>query len=164
MCYSDRTFDFESLLIVSDLLALFIFKSLAYYVVIILQCTGRINFNSLTFSYIFHVLIIQSNFYFYNCLIELSRDVEKNPGSNSKPNQSISVCHWNLNSIAAHKFLKIQSLIAYHCIHYFDIIFSETYLNSTFHLRTRIWIYYRLIGSDHPSNDNQRGVWYLCLF
>ena len=36
MCYSDRSFDFESLLIVLDLLASFHFEPLAYYVFIIL--------------------------------------------------------------------------------------------------------------------------------
>ena len=44
---------------------------------------------------------------------------------------SFSICHWNLNSIAAHNFSKIQSLIVYDCMHHFDFIcFSETYLNS----------------------------------
>ena len=87
MCYSDRTFlTLKScLLIVLDLLASFHFESLAYYVVIILYCIRRVNFNSLTFSYVFHLLIFQSHFYFYSCLIELSGDVEKNPGPNSKP-------------------------------------------------------------------------------
>ena len=80
----------------------------------------RVNFNSLTFSYIFQVLFFQSHFYFYSHLIELSGDFEKSPGPNSKSDQRFSVCHW-----------KIQSLIPYNCIHHFDIIcFSETYLNS----------------------------------
>ena len=35
-CYSDRTFDSESLFMVLDLLASFHFESLAYYVVIVL--------------------------------------------------------------------------------------------------------------------------------
>ena len=64
-------------------------------------------------------------------------------------------------SIAAHNFSKIQSLIGYNCIHHFDIIcLSETYLNSD------ILSYnenldipgYRLIRSDHSSNDKRGGV------
>ena len=39
MCYSDRNFDFESLLMVLDLLTSFHFESLAYYVVIILSAS-----------------------------------------------------------------------------------------------------------------------------
>ena len=111
MCYSDRTFDFERLLMALDLLASFHFESLAYYVVIILQCIRRVNVNSLTFSYIFQVLFFQSHFYFYTRFIGLSGDFKKNPGPNSKLDQSFSIFHW-----------KIQSLIAYNCIHHFDII------------------------------------------
>ena len=161
MCYSDRTFDYEGLLMVLDLLASFQFESLAYYVVIILQCIRGVNFNSVTFSYIFQVLIFESRFYFYSRLIELSGDVEKNPGPNSKPDQSFSICHWKPNSIAAHNFSKIQSLITYNCIHHFDIIcLSETYLNSEISSDNENLDIsgYRLIRSDHPSNDKRGGV------
>ena len=129
--------------------------------VIILQYIRSVNFNSLTFSYIYHVLIFQSHFYFYSRLIELSEDVEKNPGPNSKPDQSFSICHWNLNSVAAHNFSKIQSLIGYNCIQDFDIIcLSETYFNSdiSFDNENLDIPGYRLIRSDHPSNDKRGGA------
>ena len=76
------------------------------------------------------MFVFQSYIYFYSCLIELSGDVEKNPGPEFKPYQNFSICHWNFNSIAAHNFFKkIQSLIAYNCIHHFNIIcLSEIYL------------------------------------
>ena len=61
--------DFESLLMVLDLLDSFQFELLAYYKVMILQCLRRINFNSLTFSYIFQVLFFQSYFYFYSVVL-----------------------------------------------------------------------------------------------
>ena len=140
MSYCDRNFYFESLLMVSDLLASSHFESLAYYVAIP-QCIKRVNFNSLTSSFIFEVLIFLSDFYFYSRLTELSEGVETNSGPNSKLDQSFSICQWNPNSIAAHNFSKIQSLIAYNCIHHFDIVsLSETYLN-VFHLITSTWIY-----------------------
>ena len=66
----------------------------------------RVSFNSLTFSYIFQVFIFLSHF--YSCLIELSGDVEKNPRTNFKPDQSFSICHQNLKSIAAYNFSKIR--------------------------------------------------------
>ena len=161
MCYSDRTSDFESLLMVLDLLASFHFESLTYYLVIILQFIRRVNFNSLTFSYIFQVLNFQSHLYFYSRLTELSGDVEKNPGPNSNPDESFSICHWHHDSIAAHSFSKIQSLIAYNCIHHFDIIcLSETYLNSDISSDNESLDIpgYRLIRSDNPSNDKRGGV------
>ena len=112
---STRKFHFESLLIVLDLLASFHFESLAYYVVFILQCNRRVIFYTLTSSYIFQVLVF-SHIYFYSCFAELDGDVEKNPGPNSKPDQSFSICHRNLNSITAYNFSEIQSLITYNCI------------------------------------------------
>ena len=33
---------------------------------------------------------------------------ETNPGPESKRCQEFSVCHWNLNSIATHSFIKIS--------------------------------------------------------
>ena len=131
MFYSDRTFDFENLLMVLDSLASFHFESLAYYVVIILQCIRRVNFNSLTFSYIFQALFFQSHIYFYSRLIELSINVQKNPGP--KPDQSFSICHWNLNSIAA------LLIIAFTILRLFVFLKRISFL--TFHLIKRIWIY-----------------------
>ena len=86
--YSARIFDFGSLLRVLDLLVSFHFESLVSYVVLILRCTRRVNFYILTSSYIFQELVFQSHIYFYSRLIELSGDVEKNPGPKSKRDQS----------------------------------------------------------------------------
>ena len=69
---------------------------------------------------------------------------------------SFSICHWNLNSIAA-----IQSLIAYDCMHHFDFIcFSETYLNSNILSDNENLDIpgYRLVRSQHPSNHKVGGV------
>ena len=114
--------------------------------------------------HIFQVLTFQSHFYFYSHLIKLSRDIEKNSGPNSKPDQSFSICQWNVNSIAAHNLSKIQSLIAYNFIHHFGIIcLSEMYLNSDISSDNENLDIpgYRLIRSDHPSNDKQGGV---CIY
>ena len=81
-----------------------------------------------------HLLISYSfltQLWIYSYRISLSGDIELNPGQKRDINQCFSVCHWNLNSVASHNFSKIQSLIAYNCIHKFDIIcLSESYLNS----------------------------------
>ena len=63
--------------------------------------------------------------------ISLSGDIELSPGPKRDINQSSSVCQWNLNSVASHKFSKIQSLKTYNSIHKFDIIcLSESYINT----------------------------------
>ena len=74
------------------------------------------SFISLEISFTFKLLLI------------LCGDVEVNPG----PGQwtSLSFCHWNLNSISVHGFVKVSLLEAYNAIHKFDIIcLSETFLN-----------------------------------
>ena len=129
--------------------------------IIILQCISRVNFNSLSFSYIFQVLFFLSHFYFYSRLIGLSGDVGKNSGPNSKADQGFSICHWNFNNIAAHNFSKIQSQIAYNCIHNFDIIcLFEMYLNSDISSDNENLDVsgYILVRSDHPFNDKRGGV------
>ena len=55
--YSASMCDFRSLLMVLNLLASFHFKSLVYYIVIILPCIRRDHFYALTFSYIFQVIL-----------------------------------------------------------------------------------------------------------
>ena len=47
--------------------------------------------------YVHHIWLFLST-------IRLSGDIEENPGPNS--NQTFSICHWNLNSIPAHNYLK----------------------------------------------------------
>ena len=59
-------------------------------------------------------------------------DIESNPG----PRRcdfcyNFSICYWNLNSMTAHNFEKINLLEAYNTINKFDIIcLSESYLDS----------------------------------
>ena len=40
-------------------------------------------------------------------------DVQLNPGSKQNTAKKISICYWNLNSIAAHNFAKLVLLKAY---------------------------------------------------
>ena len=51
--------------------------------------------------------------------------IEINPGPNKSP---LTFCHWNLNGIAAHDFIKISLLQGYIAGRNFDI----TYLSKTF--------------------------------
>ena len=56
--------------------------------------------------------------------------------------QSLSLCHWNLNGIAANNYIKISPLEAYNAVHNFD----------------RIWISETFLDSDHPSDDHRLGL------
>ena len=59
-------------------------------------------------------------------------DIELNPGPNKSKENNLSICHWNLNSITAHNFLKLSQLKAYISTYKHDFIcLSETYLDSS---------------------------------
>ena len=50
-------------------------------------------------------------------------DIELNPGPKKRSScYDFSVCHWNLNSITAHDFAKIDLLQAYNTIKQYDMI------------------------------------------
>ena len=69
-------------------------------------------------------------------LILLRGNIEEEPRPTTKPNDNLSVCHWNVNSIPSHNFQKIAILESFVAMHKFDIIcISETFLNNTYELR-----------------------------
>ena len=95
-------------------------------------------------------------------LIRQSGDIEMNPGPKPNPCHSFSICHWNLNSLTAHNYLKVSLLRAYVAIRKFDVVcLSETYLDScnlfdddSFNLPG-----YNIVRADHPSNTKKGSVW-----
>ena len=97
-------------------------------------------------------------------LIRQSGDIEMNPGPKPNPCHSFSICHWNLNSLAAHNYLKVSLLRAYVAIEKFDVVcLSETYLDSS-NLSDDDNFYlpgYNLVRADHPSNAKKGGV---CIY
>ena len=118
----------------------------------------------LTMSFLVTIIKIWLLPWLYSLLILLSADVELNPGPKRVSTSNISICHWNLNSISAHNYIKLFLLKAYIAIHKFDIIcLSETYLDSsTTSDDDNLAISgYNLIRSDHPSNNKRGGV---CIY
>ena len=91
-------------------------------------------------------------------LLNYCGDIEINAG----PKQSsLTFCHWNLNSIAAHDFIKISLLQDYITDQNFDIIcLSETFLNSSLGREdVRLNIEgYNLIRSDETNGLKTGGV------
>ena len=117
-----------------------------------------------TLSFLATIITIWSLPWLYSLLILLSADVELNPGPKRASTRNISICHWNLNSISAHNYIKLFLLKAYIAIHKFDIIcLSETYLDSstTSDDGNLAISGYNLIRSDHPSNNKRGGV---CIY
>ena len=94
----------------------------------------------------------------------LSGDIETNPGPRRNLSNHFTICHWNLNSISAHNFAKVQLLKAYLAVHKSDnVCLSETYLNSGFPLDDNNLEIpgYIMIRVDHPANSKHGGV---CMY
>ena len=92
--------------------------------------------------------------------------LEENPGPKPRSNQIFSICHWILNSISAHKYIKLSLLRAYLSTRKFDVIcISETYIScisDTSHEDANLEIVaYTLIRAD-PLFDTKRGR--ACLY
>ena len=93
----------------------------------------------------------------------MSGDIETNPGPISSIMQSLSICHWNLNSISTDNIIKIMLLQAYLTTHSFDIVcLLETYLESAIlNDDSRLSLHgYTLIRADRRSHIKS-GV---CIF
>ena len=96
-------------------------------------------------------------------LLILSGDVEQNPGT-EKEKPHITFCHWNLNGLMAHSFIKVSLLQTLGVTNNYDIIcLTETFLDSSIESDDD-WISipgYNLLHADHPSNTKRRGV---CIY
>ena len=96
-----------------------------------------------------------------------SGDIKENPRPKPSSNQSFSICHWNLNRISKHNYikdLKVSLLRAYISTHKFDVTcIFETYLDSnTSDDDNNLNIAgYNLIRADHPSNTKQGAI---CIY
>ena len=128
----------------------------------------RVLFNDISFiirhyfSYIFSIFVVYLLYHIR--LIRLSGDIELNPGPKPSSFKCFSICHWNLNSITSHDFLKVKLLTAYNVMHKFDIIcISESYLNSdTSSNDNNLNIPgYNMSRADHPSGNRRGGV---CIY
>ena len=79
---------------------------------------------------------------------------------------NFSVCHWNLNSITAHNFGKIDLLQAYNTTHQYEMIcLLESYLDLTVSSDNDNMSvnHYKLVSADHTGNVI-RGDMCVCLF
>ena len=53
------------------------------------------------------VILLIHHIWLHGLMIIISGDIELNSGPKHKQDQSISICHGNLNSIPAHNFQKL---------------------------------------------------------
>ena len=117
----------------------------------------------ITFLILIFITFIQF-IWVHALLIRQSGDIEMNPRPTPNPFHSFSICHWNLNSLAAHNYLKVCLLRAYVAMKKFDVVcLLETYLDSSY-LSYDDNFYlpdYNLVRADHPLNAKKGGV---CIY
>ena len=76
--------------------------------------------------YMFAIRYFINNF--KHLLLLLSGDIETNPGP--KRSSNIKFCHWNLNGLAAHDFIKVPLVEDFVTSNNFDLVcLSETFLD-----------------------------------
>ena len=95
-------------------------------------------------------------------MLILCGEIELNPGP--KDTKYLSLCHWNLNSIAAHDFAKVSAIKAFNTTKNFDFVcLSESYLDSDISSVDKNLCLdgNKLIRADHPKNIKQGGV---CIY
>ena len=98
---------------------------------------------------------------YHKQILILSNDIEVNLGPKLDSSQNFTICYWNLNSIAAHNFSKINLLKAYLTIRKTDIAcLSETYLVSSFLVNDDNLVIqgYNLVKCDHLTKSKGGGV------
>ena len=79
-------------------------------------------------DYMFTIRYLINNF--KHLLLLLSGDIEINPGP--KRSSNITFCHWNLNGLATHDFIKVPLVEAFVTSNNFDLVcLSETFLDPT---------------------------------
>ena len=149
----------------SYLFLFYLFHLVALFILILLYLlSAYFTFSKFKSICAFHVSCMTLEFsfiaYFVRLLLLRAGDIEKNPG----PKKSIKFCHWNLNGLAAHGFVKIPLIETFINTLNFDIIcLYETFLDSTIPQNDEnINIKgYSLLRADHPGNSKRGGV---CLY
>ena len=95
-------------------------------------------------------------------LLRRHGDIELNPGPSKSKGNTVSVCHWNLNSITAHNFSKLTQLKAYISTYKYDFIcLSKTFLDSSTPDNLVDIQGYNLVRTDHLDNTKRGGV---CIY
>ena len=90
-------------------------------------------------------------------------DIEVNPGPKKNCSTNFSFCHWNLNSLSAHNYVKLSSLQAYNSVYKHVICLSETYLDNSLLSDKSDMNFpgYTLVRADYPGNVERGG---LCIY
>ena len=89
----------------------------------------------------------------YLILTKRSGDIEQNPRPKSNSCQSFSICHWNLNSISAHNFIKIFLLkLTLPLTNWMLYAYQKLILTPVFQMMMTIWKFLVMIYSEQTTH------------
>ena len=92
-------------------------------------------------------------------VILMSGDIHTNPGPTNFNNGFFKFCHWNLNSIPAHNYIRISQLEAYTAQHNLDVIaLTESALRPTDQCDKIKIPGYTILRRDLPAGTTHGGV------
>ena len=133
--FSDKLFPKLNFLSLLDLLLTnSIFLSLLFFCLVIRNEKAKVNKIQILSSRAVHsvaVILLIHHIWLHGLMIKISGDIELNPRTKQKQDQSLSICQWNLNSIPAHNFQILALLQGYISSSKVDILcLSEAFLNS----------------------------------
>ena len=77
----------------------------------------------LCFHYFENTLFSLLTLLYVFILLRCHGDIELNPGPKKSKENTLSVCHWNLDSITAHNFSKLTQIKAYVSTYKYDFIY-----------------------------------------
>ena len=86
--------------------SMFSLFSKSFFFIILLK--NNIKIMNILVIRIFHIYVLVTyiiHMWLYLILKKRSGDIVQNPGPKSNSRQSVSICHWNLNSISTHNFI-----------------------------------------------------------
>ena len=116
----------------------------------------------LCYHYFESAYIFVLAFLYISCFLLCHGDIESNPGPRKLKENTLSICHWNLNGITAHNFSKLTKLNVYISTYKHDFIcLSETYLDSSIPDNLIDIKGYNLVCSDNPDNIKRGAV---CIY
>ena len=103
----------------------------------------------------------------YSLAIKLSGNIEEYPSPKANSCDCLFICHWNVNSICEHSFIKLSLFRVYISVNKIDIIcLAETYLDSSItsdddNLELPG---YSLVRGNNPTSTKKRIGGKLCSF
>ena len=115
-------------------------------------------------GFVFGFMLIFFVILYFSYILLTYGDIEVNPGPKKNCSTSFPFCHWNLNSLIAHNYVKLFSLQAYNSVYKHDVIcLSEAYPDNSVPSNESDLNFpgYKLVRADYPGNVKRGEV---CIY